>query len=304
MTLVDGFVEWLTAERRYSPYTVHNYRHDVEDFIAWYGDANDTFSPDKVTHQDVENWTAHLTENRGLKPRSVNRYVVALHTFWQWMLQHNYVQKDVVKSLRSLKTPRQLPVFVPESRMASLLEELREDIASEEMERVRDALIILLFYTTGLRLSELARANRCDLSADYSTLRVMGQGRKERVQPLLFSLGWLLKKYFSLLSSQNICIGEKKALILSKKGERINCRSLERIVDNKLKSHGIQGKTSPHVLRHTFATHLLNEGADLREIQELMGHSSLRTTQVYTHTHIEKLKEVYTLAHPRERDKL
>lgn len=302
--LVDEFILWLEAERRYSPHTVCSYRHDVEAFIAWCGYTNDNFQPNNITRQDVENWTVYLFEHRGLKARSVNRYVVALHSFWQWMLLRNHVEKDVVKSLRRFKVSRQLPVFVSDSRMMSLIDELRDDIASDDVVRVRNAVIILLFYTTGVRLSELANANRDDLSADYSTLRVMGKGRKERVQPLLNSLGWMLKKYFSLLSSQNICIGEKKALILSKKGERINCRSLQRIVDTKLKGHGIQGKTSPHVLRHSFATHLLNEGADLREIQELLGHSSLRATQVYTHTHIEKLKEIYAVAHPRERDKL
>ena len=142
----------------------------------------------------------------------------------------------------------------------------------------------------------------CDVSADYATLRVMGKGRKERIQPLLGSLGALLEKYFIQISSQNICTTQKKALILSKKGERISRRTVERIVDRKLKGVGIQGKTSPHVLRHTFATRVLNEGGDLREIQELLGHSSLKATQVYTHLDIERLKHTYAMAHPRERE--
>jgi integrase/recombinase XerC len=186
--------------------------------------------------------------------------------------------------------------------MMDVVEELREDIASDEFMRVRDALIVLLIYTAGLRLSELVEANMEDIAADYSSIRIMGKGRKVRVMPLLKSLEGVLKKYFSLNSSQNICIGQKKALILSNKGARLSRRTVERIVDRKLEGVGVQGRTSPHVLRHTFATHLLNEGADLREIQELLGHSSLKATQVYTHLDIERLKDVYAMAHPRERE--
>jgi integrase/recombinase XerC len=186
--------------------------------------------------------------------------------------------------------------------MEDVIGELREDIASDDVVRLRDALIVLLIYTAGLRLSELVEANVEDLSADYATLRVMGKGRKERIQPLIASLGEVLKKYFIQNSSQNICTGQKKALILSNKGARISRRTVERIVDKKLKGVGIQGKTSPHVLRHTFATRVLNEGGDLREIQELLGHSSLKATQVYTHLDIERLKHAYAMAHPRERE--
>lgn len=183
--------------------------------------------------------------------------------------------------------------------MSGIIEGLNDDIASDDGERLRDAVIMLLLYTCGLRLSELVEANVEDIASDFSSIRVCGKGNKIRIQPIVKSVGDVLKKYFSQNSSQNICIGQKKALILSKKGERINRRAVQRIVDRKLKCYGIQGKTSPHVLRHTFATHLLNSGADLREIQELLGHSALRTTQVYTHTNIESLKEVYKLAHPR-----
>jgi integrase/recombinase XerC len=153
-----------------------------------------------------------------------------------------------------------------------------------------------------LRLSELVEANDDDVSADFATLRVMGKGRKVRVQPLLKSLGEVLKKYFIQKSLQNICTAQKKALILSHKGERISRRAVQRIVEKRLKGVGIQGKTSPHVLRHTFATRVLNEGGDLREIQELLGHSSLKATQIYTHLDFERLKETYAMAHPRERE--
>ena len=300
--LIDEFILWLEAERRYSPLTVRNYRRDIDDFVAFCGVTHASFDPKAIRREDVEEWMVYLGDERKLKVTSVNRTMASLRTFWRWMLAHGHVERDLIKTRRQYKAPKRLPTFVPDTRMEDVVAELREDIASEDFERLRDALIILLIYTAGLRLSELVNANMSDVSADYATLRVMGKGRKERVQPLLGSLRQVIEKYFIQISSQNICTGQKKALILSKKGERISRRTVERIVDRKLKGVGVQGKTSPHVLRHTFATRVLNEGGDLREIQELLGHSSLKATQVYTHLDIERLKHTYAMAHPRERE--
>lgn len=300
--LIDEFIVWLEAERRYSPLTVRNYRRDVDDFVAFCGLEHKDFNPRNIKREDVEEWVVYLGEERKLKVTSINRTVASLRTFWRWMLAHNHVDRDIMTTLRQYKPPKRLPTFVPDTRMEDVISELREDIASDDVVRLRDALIVLLIYTAGLRLSELVEANVEDLSADYATLRVMGKGRKERIQPLIASLGEVLKKYFIQNSSQNICTSQKKALILSNKGARISRRTVERIVDKKLKGVGIQGKTSPHVLRHTFATRVLNEGGDLREIQELLGHSSLKATQVYTHLDIERLKHAYAMAHPRERE--
>jgi integrase/recombinase XerC len=303
MNLVDGFISYIEAERRYSPLTVRNYRRDIADFLEFTGIDADKFDPNTTTRADVEEWIVYLFEERKLKAQSVNRGVASLRSFWKWMLGHGHANKDIVSVISQAKTPSRLPVFVSESRMADVVAMLRDDIDSGDFERLRDAVVILLFYTAGLRLTELATATIGDISQDMRTIRILGKGGKERIVPLIGRMGEILKKYFSQFSSQNICIGQKKALILSKKGEPISARTIERIVDSKLKGAGIQGKTSPHTLRHTFATHLLNEGADLREIQELLGHSSLKATQVYTHTNIEKLKEVYSTAHPREKKK-
>ena len=300
--LIDEFIVWLEAERRYSPLTVRNYRRDVDDFVTFCGVTHEAFDPRSIRREDIEEWMVYLGEERKLKVSSINRTMASLRTFWRWMLAHGHVERDLMKTLKQFKTPKRLPTFVPDTRMDDVIAELREDIASNDFERLRDALIILLIYTAGLRLSELVEANTSDISADYTTLRVMGKGRKERIQPLLGSLSEVLKKYFIQISSQNICTAQKKALILSKKGARISRRTVERIVDRKLKGVGVQGKTSPHVLRHTFATRVLNEGGDLREIQELLGHSSLKATQVYTHLDIERLKHTYAMAHPRERE--
>ena len=303
MNLVDGFISYIEAERRYSPLTVRNYRRDIADFLEFIGVGKESFGPNAIARADVEEWIVYLFEKRKLKAQSVNRSVATLRSFWKWMLGHGHANRDIVSVISQAKTPSRLPVFVSESRMEDVVALLRDDIASEEFERLRDAVIVLLFYTAGLRLAELSNLKIGDISADYRTIRILGKGEKERIVPLIGRMGEILKKYFSQFSSQNICIGQKKALILSKKGEPISVRTIQRIVDRKLKGAGIQGKTSPHTLRHTFATHLLNEGADLREIQELLGHSSLKATQVYTHTNIEKLKEVYSTAHPREKER-
>ena len=299
MNRVDEFLYVLESERRYSPHTVSGYRRDIYAFLEWCGVDADRFSPDTFKRYDLNDWAIYLFERRGLKATSVNRSLVSLRSLWKWMLRQGYAQQDIVSTVKQYKTPKRLPTYVPETRMSGIIEGLNDDIASDDEERLRDAVIMLLLYTCGLRLSELVEANVEDIASDFSSIRVCGKGNKIRIQPIVKSVGDVLKKYFSQNSSQNICIGQKKALILSKKGERINRRAVQRLVDRKLKCYGIQGKTSPHVLRHTFATHLLNSGADLREIQELLGHSALRTTQVYTHTNIESLKEVYKLAHPR-----
>ena len=303
MNLVDGFISYIEAERRYSPLTVRNYRRDIADFLEFIGVDKERFDPNAIARADVEEWIIYLFEKRKLKAQSVNRSVATLRSFWKWMLGHGHANRDIVSVISQAKTPSRLPVFVSESRMEDVVALLRDDIVTDDFERLRDAVIVLLFYTAGLRLAELANLKIGDISADYRTIRILGKGEKERIVPLIGRMGEILKKYFSQFSSQNICIGQKKALILSKKGEPISVRTIQRIVDRKLKGAGIQGKTSPHTLRHTFATHLLNEGADLREIQELLGHSSLKATQVYTHTNIEKLKEVYSTAHPREKER-
>ena len=300
MTIIDRFIYWLEAERRYSPLTVRNYRRDIDDFLGFLGLQRDTFNPKTIRKESIEEWIIYLSQRRNLSSASINRGVATLRTLWRWMLMQQLVERDIVSGLHSLKASRRLPVFVPDSRMMAVVEGVKADLDSEDYNRRRDAMVVVLFFTTGLRLSELANANVEDVAADYSSIRVVGKGRKERIVPLLHSVQEMLKKYFSQNYSQNICIGQKKALILSKKQERLSQRTMQRIVDRVLKAAGVQGKTSPHVLRHTFATHLLSRGADLRDIQELLGHSSLRATQVYTHTDIEHLRNIYSEAHPRE----
>lgn len=299
MTLIEDFIAWLEGERRYSPLTIRNYKQDVEDFVTWCGIAPDSFTPSALTADAVRDWVIYLFDIRKLKATSVNRGVASLRTLARWMMQNGYVANNELKKISQFKTPKRLPTFVPETRMDGVVERLMEDIASVDFLRVRNALIVLLIYTSGLRLSEVAGANVNDIALDRSAVRVLGKGNKVRVQPLLASLRPIIDKYLSLMPT-SCC---DASLFVSERGSRLSHRTIERVVDNILKDAGVQGKSSPHVLRHTFATHLLNQGADLRAIQELLGHESLRATQVYTHTDIEKLKDIYHTAHPREWDK-
>ena len=302
MGVVDDFLRYIEGERRFSPLTVRNYRHDILLFIEWLGITPEEFDANAIERGHIEGWIEHLMKKSKLKASSVNRSIASLRSFWRWMLSHGHAQRDIISTIKPQRAARRLPTFVPDSRMKDVVSDVVDDLASDEFERVRDAVVVVLFYTLGLRLAELHAANDDDISADFKHIRVTGKGDKQRVVPIIGVVGEIIKKYFSLKSSQNICIAQKKALILSSKGERLSQRTLQRIVDRRLKMSGVQGKSSPHVLRHTFATHLLNMGADLREIQELLGHSSLKATQVYTHNSIEQLKAVYAMAHPHERD--
>lgn len=300
LCMVDEFIRYLESERRYSPLTVRNYRRDIEAFMRWLGVDDATFDPRRITAEDIREWIVYRSDQGHLGARSVNREVSSLRSLFHWLLRTGVVERDVAQFVGSLRTPKRLPAFVPESRMHAIVGECGPD--SEDFLRERNSLIVLLFYACGLRLAELVAVNREDFSEDLSTLRIRGKGDKHRVVPVVERLRDKILYYLGLIERQNICNSSEKALFLTQKGKRISRTTVYRIVCGELARGGVQGKKSPHVLRHTFATHLLNGGADMREIQELLGHASLQATQVYTHNSIARLREVYAKAHPREKE--
>lgn len=298
--LLNEFIRYLEAERRYSPLTVRNYRHDVTQFLAWLGIDDSAESLRGVATDDIRGWILHRTEEGHLGAASMNREVSSLRSFFRWLLARGVVEHNVVQPVASLRTSRRLPVFVPESRMGGIVRDCAFDSDSFLCER--NSLIILMLYTCGLRLAELIEIDRDDFSEDGTMLRVHGKGDKVRMVPILEFLREKILHYLAVIERQNICKSSEKALFLTQKGKRISRITVYRIVKEELARGGVQGKKSPHVLRHTFATHLLNGGADMREIQELLGHASLQATQVYTHNSIARLREAYAKAHPREKE--
>lgn len=308
--IIELFSNYIVAERRYSPLTVRNYMRDIEEFVAWGESVSGNFLLDNVTRDDIREymmWLSDAKRQKDGKPTkrarlgaaSINRAVSSLRSLYKYMRREGIVEKDIFIGLNALRTQQRIPKYVAEEDMVTVVERVLQQLRSDEYEERRDAMMVLLFYTSGIRLAELVAIDIDHFSDDRSTLRVMGKGGKEREIPIVERVREEIIRYLELYFSENICINHEKALFLSKQGERISRWEVQRQVARLLRGCGVQGKCSPHVLRHTFATHLLNDGADLREIQELMGHSSLRATQVYTHSNIAQLQRIYDLAHPR-----
>lgn len=256
-----------------------------------------TFDPSLVDGNDLRAWIMHLTGEEHLSARSVNRKISSIKSYFRFLRKKGVIHKDPFLRITALKMPRRLPSFVEESRMQQILNSIVHP--SDDWLVERDALIVLLFYATGIRLAELVDIQIDDFSDHFSLLKVHGKGDKDRVVPVIEAVSAKIVHYLALCRGLEICESGINFLFLSQRGRRISRSEVYRVVHTMLRGAGVQGKSSPHVLRHTFATHLLNSGADIRMIQELLGHTSLGATQVYTHNSIEQLKQVYNKAHPR-----
>ncbi len=297
--MLEAFITHLTAEKRYSELTVRNYRRDIERFFEYLGVTDDDFRPALVASDDIRGWIVSLSEVRKLSPASVNREMSSLRSFFRWLRATGVIEKNPFLKTPMLKTPKRLPVWIPEKKMDEITDDLLRLCGSGDIWERRDALILLLFYSCGIRLAELMKINTDDIASDFRSVRVHGKGDKQRVVPVPEVTCGVLSRYVAEITALNIWKSDKKPLFLTEKGARISRGSVYNAVREELEKMGIQGKRSPHVLRHTFATHLLNNGADMREIQELLGHSSLGATQIYTHNSIARLKKAYEVAHPR-----
>lgn len=296
--MIDDFLTYIESTKRYSENTVKSYRRDLYLFLDYLGTDDDGLDPSRVTADDIREWIVVLSE-RGLKAASINRMLSSCSSCFRYLQKEGLIDKNPFLKINTLKTPTVLPAFIPEKRMESFTASLVEEIDSQSGFRsCRDALVVLFLYSTGIRLAELIAIDRTDFEKNFRELRVTGKGDKQRVVPIVPFLRRRIGEYIDVIKCENICKSGEKALFLTEKGGRISRMEVYRIVKAQLTLMGVQGKRSPHVLRHTFATHLMNAGADLREIQELLGHSSLSATQVYTHNSIAQLKKVYNGAHP------
>ena len=302
--MIDAFVRHIQTEKRYSALTVRNYRHDIESFATWCASnakiSLKEFDLTNVTTEDIHEWIVYRMEHDKVKAASMNRELSSLRSFYKYLRQKGAVEQDIFKRITTLRTPKKLPTFVPETRMETLLDDIREESQNGEFIEVRNALIISLFYGCGIRLAELQGIHFGDFSADMATLRIRGKGDKHRILPLQEEIGERVKGYATLLEKIGFSTSAEARLIVSNLGKPLSRTAIQGVVKSKLNEANVQGKKSPHVLRHTFATHLMNRDADMRDIQELMGHSSLRSTQCYTHNSIAQLQEIYKRAHPHK----
>ena len=294
--MIEAFLTYLRAEKGYSELTIRAYGDDIRQFVVFFGGQETDFRPETVTFADIRSWIMSLSE-AGMSPKTVNRKISSLRSFYRYLLRNGDVQTLPFKKITLLKTPKRLPVFVEESRMTAIIRAVTEP--TDDFETERDSLIVLLFYATGIRIAELIGITDDDCILDSGELKVTGKGNKQRIVPLLPGVVSRIKRYLSLRNRQIVCTNEKKFLFLTDKGERISRTAVYKVVTQTLGLFGVQGKRSTHVLRHTFATHLLNNGAEIKSIQELLGHANLMTTQIYTHNTIERVKEIYQKAHPR-----
>jgi integrase/recombinase XerC len=281
------FLHYLKHEKRYSIHTILSYTTDLEQFIKFLFSEFQINSVKKVNFQFVRSWIANLLNNN-ISARSVNRKITTLKTYFRFLIKEDIIELSPMQKIISPKTPKRLAVFVEEIKMEELFNEID---FGEGFLAQRDRFILELFYFTGIRLSELINLKNKDIDYSNSTILVLGKRNKERLIPLTSPILANIKQLSSLNKSEFLFITEK--------GQQISAKQVYRLVNKYLSMVTSLDKKSPHILRHTFATHMLNNGADINAIKEILGHTSLNATQRYTHNTIEKLKTVYKQAHPR-----
>ena len=285
--LLHSFLTYLEFEKKGSKYTVLSYKNDISHFFKHIGDVNLS----DVTSRDVRAWVSVLSEE-GIAPRSINRKLTAVRSFFYFLQRQGKLTQNVARKVHTLKAKKRLPFFVEEEKMTTLLDKIE---FANDFAGLRDKVVIELLYTTGIRRSELLGLTLKSIDWAESSLKVLGKRKKERIIPLLPECASLIKEYLHEREKISQC----DFLIETDTGEKPYANLIYRIVHKYLGEVTTIDKKSPHVLRHSFATHLLNNGADINDIKELLGHASLAATQIYTHNSFEKLKKVYKQAHPR-----
>ena len=292
--LIHSFIDYLTFEKRYSAHTIRSYGDDLEGFFVFLRDDFGGMGLREAGPPVVRSWLAALKDG-GLSSRSVNRKISSLRSFYKYQLRVGGVEQSPMAAIIAPKVSKRLPVFVAQGDMAELFTEVR---FPEDWEGLTDRLILAILYHTGMRLSELVQLRERQADVGNGTFKVLGKGNKERVIPVSPVLMAMVEEYRRLKRVQWEA-PEVEFLLVGKKGKKLYAKYVYRAVRGYLAQVTTIDKKSPHVLRHTFATHLMNAGAELNSVKELLGHASLAATQVYTHNTIEKLKDIYKKAHPK-----
>jgi integrase/recombinase XerC len=296
VTTTDAFTDYLQREKKYSPHTTNAYLNDVTGFQSFNKIHFDQDTIERVNYSQIRTWIVFLVDG-GMSNVSVNRKMSSLKAFYKFLLKIKQIEVSPLLKHKALKISKKLQIPFSEKELAEVLVGMENPSGFEE---VRDKLIIDLFYTTGIRRTELIHLKSIDVNLSNSTIKVLGKRNKERILPILP----IIKEQFSLYSSERLSLGfikDSEFLFLTKKGLKLNDSFVYRLINSYFSRVSEKVKKSPHILRHTFATHLLNNGADLNSVKELLGHSSLASTQIYTHSSLSELKKVYEDSHPRNK---
>lgn len=293
----ESFYGYLSLERRFSPHTLSAYRGDLQNFIAHCIEHQCLTSVAEVRHLHVRSWIVAQMQS-GQSARSINRRLSCLKTYFRFLKKRGLLERDPMQKVVAPKTGKRLPVFVQEHQMAALFSHIE---FGDDYRGKLHRLILETLYATGIRRSEASNLKISDLDIGRSVLRISGKGNKQRLAPFARYLGELLEDF---LKTRTVTFPatDEPWLFLNRKGEQLSPSSIYHIVHDRLSAVTTVEQRSPHVLRHSFATHLSNNGADLNAIKELLGHSNLAATQVYMHNSIERLIKVYEQAHPKGKE--
>jgi integrase/recombinase XerC len=292
MSLQDDFLKYLQFEKRYSNNTLIAYRADLSQFIQFLNESIGDFDFKTLTQKQIRTWVIYLMDH-GISPRSINRKLTTLKSFYKYLLREQIVELNPVRLVTTPKVGEKLPSFVQEEHLNNLLD---NNIFPNNFEGIRDKLIISLLYGTGIRVSELRDLKINNIDKKSGLIKVLGKRGKERIIPYPKEILNSLNNYNKV---RNEISPDNENLLVTSKGEPVYGKLIYRVVTKYLSLVTTMTKKSPHVLRHSYATHLLNHGANLNAVKELLGHANLSATQVYTHTTFERLKEIYKQAHPR-----
>ncbi|WP_157209153.1 tyrosine-type recombinase/integrase [Mariniflexile maritimum] len=290
------FTDYLLLEKKYSALTVNAYQKDLEDFRVFIASEYQQDTINLVHYPQIRNWIVILVEG-GISNRSINRKISALNTYYKFLLKIKAIETNPLAKHKALKTSKKIQIPFSEPEVATVLDAL---FFEKDFEGTRNKLMIELFYSTGIRRIELVELKLLSIDLETKTLKVLGKRNKERVVPLLDSVIKTLRLYLKQRDTLETIL-DNDYLFLTQKGVKIYETLVYRIINDYFSLASTKVKKSPHILRHSFATHLLNQGANLNAVKELLGHSSLAATQVYTHNSISELKKVHVQAHPRSK---
>ena len=291
--MIDSFLKYLRFERRYSPHTIQSYQNDLSQFQYFLAE-NFQGKLDQASHLEIRSWIISLIE-KGIQPRSVNRKVASLRSVYRFLMRREVIEKDPVWKISALKSSKDLPHFVQENEMLKILDQFEFE---NDFEGWRDRAILEVLYGTGIRLAELLNLKDHDVDLKSGKLKVLGKRNKERIIPMPDALVPVIQQYINVRNMQ-VKSAKSSNLLVTEKGKPVYAMLVYRTVKKYLGLFTNSDKQSPHVLRHTFATHLLNKGAELNAVKDLLGHANLAATQVYTHNSLEKLKKTFDQAHPK-----